>query len=95
MTHAGSGSILTSLHHGKVPIVMPRRVALHEHVDDHQVELAERMAELGNCLLAESVDEVIDHVNAYDEAAAGAGRLASAQRSLADTLADVLASYAG
>lgn len=36
VTHAGVGSILSSLEHGKVPIVAVRESTHDEHVDDHQ-----------------------------------------------------------
>ena len=45
VTHAGVGSILLAIRHGHVPIVMPRLKRYGEHVDDHQVELAERLTE--------------------------------------------------
>jgi UDP-N-acetylglucosamine transferase subunit ALG13 len=44
VTHAGVGSILMAIRHGHVPIVVPRLKRNGEHVDDHQVELAERLA---------------------------------------------------
>ena len=47
VTHAGVGSILLAIRHGHLPVVMPRLKRNGEHVDDHQVELAERMAERG------------------------------------------------
>ena len=40
VTHAGVGSIMAALSVGKRPFVVPRRRALGEAVDDHQVELA-------------------------------------------------------
>jgi UDP-N-acetylglucosamine transferase subunit ALG13 len=47
VTHAGVGSILLAIRHGHVPIVIPRLQRNGEHLDDHQVELAERMAAQG------------------------------------------------
>jgi UDP-N-acetylglucosamine transferase subunit ALG13 len=47
VTHGGIGSVLLTLSHGKHPIVMPRRHALDESVDDHQLAFAERLAEIG------------------------------------------------
>jgi len=38
--HAGTGTALTTLAAGKIPILVPRRSGLNEHVDDHQVLLA-------------------------------------------------------
>lgn len=42
--HAGVATILLSHLSGKKPIVMPRTKGLGEHVDDHQVEFAKRIA---------------------------------------------------
>jgi UDP-N-acetylglucosamine transferase subunit ALG13 len=53
--HAGVGSIMISLAHGKRPIVMPRRHRLGEHVDDHQLELARRLEAHGLVTLVEDV----------------------------------------
>jgi UDP-N-acetylglucosamine transferase subunit ALG13 len=47
VTHAGVGSIMTSLAHGKQPIVVPRRARFGEAVDDHQLPFARRAGELG------------------------------------------------
>lgn len=47
VAHAGVGSILLANQLGRKPIVMPRRKEHWEHVDDHQVHLASRLAELG------------------------------------------------
>lgn len=41
VTHAGAGSLFNCLELGKVPVYVPRRGALGEHVDDHQTELAD------------------------------------------------------
>jgi UDP-N-acetylglucosamine transferase subunit ALG13 len=38
--HAGIGTALTAMERGKLPILVPRRRAHGEHVDDHQVSLA-------------------------------------------------------
>jgi beta-1,4-N-acetylglucosaminyltransferase len=47
VTHGGVGSITLALACGKHPIVMPRRGTSGEHVDDHQVAYANRLADLG------------------------------------------------
>lgn len=39
VTHAGVGSILCARREGHVPLVVPRRHDLGEHVDEHQAEL--------------------------------------------------------
>ena len=52
VAHAGVGSILLAVRHGHVPIVMPRLHRYGEHVDDHQAQLAGRLAQLGRVLVA-------------------------------------------
>lgn len=45
ITHGGPASIMQALAHGKVPVVVPRQSAFGEHVDDHQVLFARRVAD--------------------------------------------------
>jgi UDP-N-acetylglucosamine--N-acetylmuramyl-(pentapeptide) pyrophosphoryl-undecaprenol N-acetylglucosamine transferase len=45
--HAGAGIISSALSAGRRPIVVPRRVDLGEHVDDHQLQLARKLGEWG------------------------------------------------
>lgn len=45
VTHGGPASIMQALALGKVPIVVPRQSAFGEHVDDHQVRFARRLAD--------------------------------------------------
>src|SRR6185436_13162298 len=53
VTHGGPGSIMLATYLGKMPIVIPRRAALGEHVDDHQVAFTARLAEAGTIMLAD------------------------------------------
>ncbi len=50
--HAGAGSVIHAVQAGKIPVVMPRRVKYDEHVDDHQLEFAQALAESGKVVLA-------------------------------------------
>jgi UDP-N-acetylglucosamine transferase subunit ALG13 len=45
--HAGVGTIMTALKSGHTPIVIPREAKHDEHVDDHQQDIAARLAERG------------------------------------------------
>jgi beta-1,4-N-acetylglucosaminyltransferase len=47
VSHAGSGSILTALRMGKPLVVVPRRLKFHEHIDDHQLQLAQAVEQQG------------------------------------------------
>ena len=53
ITHAGVGSALMALTAGKVPVLLPRRAELGEHVDNHQTDFG---ASLSDRRLAVSVD---------------------------------------
>ncbi len=56
--HGGPGTIFDCLHAGRKPIVVPRRHASGEHVDDHQVRFARYMSGLGFVKLVESEAEL-------------------------------------
>ncbi len=47
VTHAGMGATLDALEARKLPVVIPRRRAFGEQIDDHQVELAAALHHLG------------------------------------------------
>jgi UDP-N-acetylglucosamine transferase subunit ALG13 len=71
VSHGGPGTIMTCRSLGLIPIVVPRRKALGEHVDDHQVYFARRMAEQGEVRLAEGREELLGLLRqAIDEPAA-------------------------
>jgi UDP-N-acetylglucosamine transferase subunit ALG13 len=52
VAHVGMGTILTALEMGKPLLVMPRRAALGEHRNDHQLSTAHRFAQLGRLNVA-------------------------------------------
>jgi UDP-N-acetylglucosamine--N-acetylmuramyl-(pentapeptide) pyrophosphoryl-undecaprenol N-acetylglucosamine transferase len=45
--HAGVGTIMTALKAGHTPVVIPRQAQYGEHVDDHQLDIADRFAGRG------------------------------------------------
>jgi UDP-N-acetylglucosamine transferase subunit ALG13 len=55
--HGGPGTIMDARAAGHVPVVLPRRSDLGEHVDDHQVRFCDRMAERGDIHLARTQAE--------------------------------------
>jgi predicted glycosyltransferase len=64
--HAGSGIIAAALRTGRRPIVMPRRRASGEHVDDHQLQIVEKLAQAG--LVVRLDEDITDaHLAAADE----------------------------
>ena len=70
VTHAGVGSIMTSLANGKRPVVVPRLRRFGEAVDDHQVALGRRLDEAG---LVTFVEDPRDVPQAVETAVAAPG----------------------
>jgi UDP-N-acetylglucosamine transferase subunit ALG13 len=64
ITHAGVGSIICASREGHVPLVVPRRHDLGEHVDDHQVELTHALAKRGSVIAVWDVDALAETVAA-------------------------------
>jgi UDP-N-acetylglucosamine transferase subunit ALG13 len=64
VAHAGMGSIITAFELGKPIIVLPRRAALGEHRNDHQLATSRRMA--AHEMLSVAADEH-DLVRRLDE----------------------------
>ncbi len=54
IAHAGTGSALTALEAGKLPILVTRRSSRGEHIDDHQELTAEYLSSLGLALAVEA-----------------------------------------
>lgn len=53
IAHAGVGSALAAMQAGRCPVLIPRRRAEGEHVDDHQLQLAAELAARGLASVAE------------------------------------------
>jgi beta-1,4-N-acetylglucosaminyltransferase len=70
VTHAGVGSVMTALEHGRRPLVVPRLASLGEAVDDHQLTFARRADELGLVTLVEDVGELAATIAGHDGEAA-------------------------
>ena len=47
VSHGGIGSALTVLESGRVPVLVPRRAAYGEHIDDHQLLICNHLGERG------------------------------------------------
>ena len=83
VTHGGD-TVLEAVALGLPVVLVPRRRAYHEHIDDHQVELAEALAQRGIVTWAEP-----DHLLA----AVGRARPATQQPNvgqLVETIRDAL-----
>jgi UDP-N-acetylglucosamine transferase subunit ALG13 len=84
VTHAGVGSIQMARACGKRPIVVARRADLGEHVDDHQLAFARRLAAAGLITLVEDPEDlpraIAEHGDARVGVDADEGRLAEELR---------------
>ena len=71
VTHCGVGIILVSLMNGKRPVVVPRLHRFGEAVDDHQLELGQRLAQEGLVTLVEDPSRLGDAIAAHDGSTGG------------------------
>ena len=62
VAHAGVGTALAALEVGKCPVLVPRRLARGEHVDDHQTQIAGELGGRGLALSVEADDLTLDHL---------------------------------
>ena len=63
ITHAGVGSILTAMEYGKPILVFPRLKKYGEHVDDHQLQIAEKFMEKKYLMMYSEEKKLIDQIN--------------------------------
>jgi UDP-N-acetylglucosamine--N-acetylmuramyl-(pentapeptide) pyrophosphoryl-undecaprenol N-acetylglucosamine transferase len=62
VSHAGVGTAVTALEVGKCPILVPRRFAHGEHVDDHQTQIAGELGHRGLALSVEADELSFEHL---------------------------------
>lgn len=62
ITHSGVGSIISGLTRGKSVIVYPRLAKFGEHVDDHQLEIAQSFSQQNLVLLCAEGDSLADAI---------------------------------
>ncbi|MGH2935412.1 MAG: glycosyltransferase [Gaiellaceae bacterium] len=56
--HAGVGTIMTARAMGKTPLVIPRLARFGEHVDDHQLQIAQEFAERDLVVMLHEADDL-------------------------------------
>jgi len=69
VTHAGEGSIMTGLLRGRKVIAVPRYARFGEHLNDHQLQIARAMENLGCLINVEDIaklEEVFLHIDEYE-----------------------------
>jgi UDP-N-acetylglucosamine transferase subunit ALG13 len=94
ITHGGVGSILLTLMNGIRPVVVPRTRSYGEAVDDHQLTLATRLAELRLVELVEDVSELGQAIDTMEPHLGGPG-VAGADALARDVRTYVAAACAG
>lgn len=68
ITHGGPSSFIMPLQIGKIPIVVPRRREFNEHINDHQVDFVEAVAEKqGTIIPVYEIEKLKDVFINYDE----------------------------
>ena len=65
ITHGGAGSMFQAIRSQKRTIVFPRLQKYGEHVDDHQLQLTEKLQEMGYLMVFRDGDDII---NVFDKA---------------------------
>lgn len=74
--HAGVGTVVTAIRSGHRPVLLTRLARYGEHVDDHQLQLAERLSERGLAYVAGPAADVLGLVAASRRASAPEARIA-------------------
>ena len=64
VAHAGVGAALAAFEAGKCPVLVPRRHALGEHVDDHQTQIATELGDRGLSVSVEADDLTLETLHA-------------------------------
>lgn len=68
ITHGGPSSFIAPLQKNKIPIVIPRRNEFGEHVNNHQVEFCNAVAERqGNILVVNEIETLGDIIDNYSD----------------------------
>jgi beta-1,4-N-acetylglucosaminyltransferase len=63
VSHAGVGSILTALNQKTPIIIVPRLKEFNEHIDDHQLEIANKLSDDQRIRVIYKIDDLEDYLN--------------------------------
>lgn len=86
VSHAGMGTVIGALEAGKPILILPRRAALREQRNDHQLATAERLRGRPGVSVAMDEDELRSKLGAIDALPAAERIAASAAPELLDAL---------
>lgn len=72
ITHGGPSSFIMPLQIGKIPVVVPRKKQFNEHVNDHQVEFCNQVANRqGNIIVVDDVETLGDVIRRFEQTVEG------------------------
>ncbi|RAK58138.1 glycosyltransferase [Phenylobacterium deserti] len=95
VAHAGMGSIITALELCKPIFILPRRAALGEHRNDHQLATATRMAAQPNVTVADDEQSLVGMLDAFRPHQAAQGLASQASERLLTELTAFIQAPAG
>lgn len=84
--HAGVGSIVSAVEHGKPILVMPRRERLHETRNDHQFATVHKLEGLNGVVVALDEHELVKKLDEIDSIDAPPPMSATASPELIETI---------
>lgn len=64
VSHAGTGTVLAAMRHGKPLILMARKAKLGEHRNDHQTDTCARLGQLQGVHVAETSQDILRFLTA-------------------------------
>lgn len=74
ITHGGPASFMEVLNYSKVPIVVPRQKRYQEHVNDHQLDFAQKVVEKGYQIkIIDDIKDLKDMINGEFESLISVG----------------------
>ncbi|MFW6031889.1 MAG: glycosyltransferase [Phycisphaeraceae bacterium] len=91
VAHAGMGTIISAMELGKPVLVMPRRAAMGEHRNDHQLATAKQFADRAGVYVAEDEADVPGQLDRIGHSGSGFSVGAGASPELLETIRTFLA----
>lgn len=68
ITHGGPASFIMPLQYGKIPVVVPRQKKFNEHVNNHQLEFCNAVAERQkNIIVVEDIESLEKTLSGYEQ----------------------------
>lgn len=77
VSHAGMGSIITSLLHNKPVVVMPRLASLGEHRNEHQSATCKRLEGISGLYVSRSPEELLASIRMAIDSPRSASKLSA------------------